>query len=111
MPISPCRALAIRTPSRKARHEKNHMDTKVYVSTVREHGEHLRKLSTKLTATFRQLEQALDEQQSPVETNMVSLLAVTAELNNSLFAAMVFCQRLQVFLESTKRDNGSRLKN
>jgi len=61
---------------------------------------------TKLTATFRKLEQALDEQQSPVETNIVSLLEVTAELNNSLFAAMVFCQRLQVFLERDNRGNG-----
>jgi len=82
------------------------VNTTLYGSSLREHGTHLQKLSTKLTATFRQLEQAFDEQQSPGETNTARFLEGTVELNNNLFAAMVFCQSLQVFLGRGKRGKG-----
>jgi hypothetical protein len=87
------------------------MDTQLSGSSLRQHGEHLRKLSTELTATLTKLEQALAEPQRPSETHAVNLLEGTAALNNSLFVAAVFCQRLQLFLERTERDKGSSWQN
>jgi hypothetical protein len=87
------------------------MDTTPYASSLQEHGKHLWKLSTELRATCNKLAQELHEQETPSETHVVRLLKRTTELNNSLFAATVFCQRLQVFLESTKRDRSAQLKN
>ena len=81
------------------------MDTTLYSSNLREQGTHLRKLSTQLATTFRQLEQAFDEQQSPSETNTARFLAGTVELNNYLFAAMIFCQQFQVFLKIAPSKN------
>ena len=57
------------------------MDAAFYVSILRDHSEHLRKLSTDLSEKFEQLERALGEQASLKETDTEPPLTGIAELN------------------------------
>ena len=80
------------------------MDTKLTVSTLQEHSENLRKLSTKLCADLSKLKLALSEQEKASDTTELTLLVELAELNSSLFAATDnFYQHLHKFLESSKK--------
>ncbi len=76
------------------------MDTAFYVSILRDHTEHIRKLSAELSEKFEQLERALSEQPSLTETDAEPLLVGMPELNDSLFStADMFHRRLRHFLE------------
>jgi len=80
---------------------------KLSVSLLREHSEHLRKISTDLSADLSQLNLALSEQEGAADTEELSLLVGLAELNRSLFAATdIFYQRLHKLLERSKGGNG-----
>jgi hypothetical protein len=80
------------------------MDTKFSVSTLQEHSEHLRKLSTALSADLSKLKLALSEQEKSSDTEELTLLVELAELNSSLFAATdLFYQHLHKFLERSKK--------
>ena len=57
------------------------MDTKLTVSTLQEHSENLRKLSTKLSADLSKLKLALSEQDKASDTAELTLLVELAELN------------------------------
>ena len=76
------------------------MDTAFYVSILRDHAEHVRKLSAELSEKFEQLERALGEQPSPSAPPTDASLEGMAELNDSLFStADMFHRRLRHFLE------------
>ena len=76
------------------------MDTAFYVSILRDHAEHVRKLSTQLSEKFAQLEQTLGEQPRPSAPPTDEPLEGMAELNDSLFStADLFHRRLRHFLE------------
>jgi hypothetical protein len=80
------------------------MDTKFSVSTLQEHSEHLRKLSTALSTDLSKLKRALSEQDNSSDTAELTLLVELAELNSSLFAATDnFYQHLHKFLERSKK--------
>ena len=80
------------------------MDAKRTVSTLQEHSENLRKLSTKLSADLSKLRLTLSEQEKASDTTELTLLVELAELNSSLFAATdLFYQHLHNFLESSKK--------
>jgi hypothetical protein len=84
------------------------MDLKLYLALVQEHTVQLRTLSTKLSTTFRQLEQDLDEAGRPLDTEALSLLDGIAQLTNSLFCAEdLFGRQLHFVLERTKLSMGS----
>jgi hypothetical protein len=87
-------------PSSKVRQRASPLDMRLYVSIVREHVEHLRKLSTEMSETLSKLEQM---QTSPTATGGRGLLAGVAELNNNLFATVdIFYKRFGKFLETPK---------
>ena len=80
------------------------MDTTRTVSTLQEHSENLRKLSTKLCADLSKLKLTLSEQEKASDTTELTLLVELAELNSSLFAATDnFYQHLHKFLERSKK--------
>ena len=80
------------------------MDTKRTVSTLQEHSENLRKLSTKLSADLSKLRLTLSEREQSSDTEELTLLVGLAELNSSLFAATdLFSQHLHKFLERGKK--------
>jgi len=80
------------------------MDTKFSVSTLQEHSENLRKLSTKLSADLSKLRLTLSEREQSSDTEELTLLVGLAELNSSLFAATdLFSQHLHKFLERGKK--------
>jgi hypothetical protein len=80
------------------------MDTKRTVSTLQEHSENLRKLSTKLSADLSKLRLTLSEREQSSDTEELTLLVELAELNSSLFAATdLFYQHLHKFLERGKK--------
>ena len=84
------------------------MDLKRYLALVQEHTGQLRMLSTRLSTTFGQLEQDLDEAGGPLDTEALSLLNAIAELTNSLFTAEdLFGRQLHLLLEHTKLGTGS----
>jgi hypothetical protein len=80
---------------------------KLSVSLLREHSEHLRKISTALSDDLSQLNLALSEQAGDDDTEELRLLVGLAELNRSLFVATdIFYQRLHKLLERRKGGNG-----
>ena len=83
------------------------MDTHRQVSILREHSEHLRKLTTALSEDLSKLRLALSEQAGASDTEELNLLVGLAELNQSLFLATdLFSQRLHTLFEKGKRGNG-----
>jgi hypothetical protein len=85
------------------------MDTKLYVSILRDHSEHLRKLSTELSEKLSHLEQALTQEKNPSETNTKNPLEGAAQLNDSLFsAADMLHRRLHRLLTDIEADAVSR---
>ncbi|GEM_PF-4701236 len=80
------------------------MDIKISVSTLQGHSEHLRKLSTQLSADLSKLKLALSAQEQAADTEELTLFVELAELNSSLFAATDnFYQHLHTFLERSKK--------
>ena len=61
------------------------MDIHLQGSILREHSEHLRKLTTALSEDLSKLRLALSEQAGSADTEELSLLVGLAELNQSLF--------------------------
>jgi hypothetical protein len=83
------------------------MDLYLQVSTLREHSEHLRKLTTALSKDLSTLRLALSEQAGAAATEELNLLVGLAELNQSLFLATdLFAQRLHALFETGKSGNG-----
>jgi hypothetical protein len=80
------------------------MDAKLYLSILREHSEYVGQLATKLTATLRQLEQTLSEQNGHPSTNTGSSWDGVANLRTCLATeAEMLCKRLEQFVEEMKR--------
>ena len=80
------------------------MDTTLTVSTLQEHSENLRKLSTKLSTDLSKLRLTLSEREQSSDTEELTLLVELAELNSSLLAATdLFYQHLHKFLERDKK--------
>ena len=83
------------------------MDIHLQGSILREHSEHLRKLTTALSEDLSKLRLALSEQAGASNTEELSLLVGLAELNQSLFLATdLFSQRLHALFEKGKSGNG-----
>jgi hypothetical protein len=81
---------------------------KLSASILREHSEHLRKLTTSLSEDLSKLRLALSEQERASDTEELSLLVGLVELNQSHFLATdLFSQRLHALFEKGKSGNGA----